>query len=728
MELEATNATLWPKPDTPLSEQLGRANDCIDYAVARWRRKRLATLKRIKSIRDSYNGIVNQGFQQMMDSQYGVELKIKYVDYRISKNKIDTLTGEFIQRPLNYTIQAVNEDALNERISRHNFVTGYWHAKRRGEIDRLDKMGLNTFEGVNVPEDAKSPEDLPTHNAALDAEVYMQKMIRHQFDQKYLMTKLYSSFQDLAFISESHFYTDLDVFGDTINERVLPENALFEEVEGDDFVEKSPYKGRRILMTEQQVIQTFDLNAEERAEIRNLFYRGIEILDAGLIKHGVNQELVMEVFHIEWTFLEPHYIKRSFDEDGTLHEINFSSKYYEKNEKKILRDVKNNKYELEIKFKERLWENYRIGKNIYKKAGPKKNCMGSVDEPYHAKSSYTNLLFNTHNGLRVSVYETMEEIKLQYNLARWQLNRELSKAKGTVFTYDRAMLPRGRKGKPVSVNEVISKMVNDGFIDYNSAGEGNLSGKNIDPKDAIKMIDLTPSSNLVTLIQICVNLENLLEKISPVNDNRQGQTAASETATNAQSDLMTSRTITEPMFFFYDKFVEQIIVKNCEYTKISWLLFPEKATKIIGQAGVEFIDKIADMSWTDWNCKVINSRKEEYIKKIMETFINTSLNKGEIATQSAMKAMMQTTMSEMHAAIEEGWQLNKSIIQQTESAKMQQIIEQEKQRIAREDFVREDEQAHEIQIAKIQAGIKVAQQAQIDANKKELIKQQAQLQ
>jgi hypothetical protein len=721
-----TLSVIWPDADTPYLEQAEAGKKCLDYAIARWHHSKQDKIARFKRIRNSYLGRVNKSYLNAINNQYGVDLKVKFTDYRLSSNKLDTLVGEFQTRKLNHVIYTTNKDAVNERIKRHNFLTGIWVAQKFGELDRLKKMGFDPLNGMPVPK-GDDPSAFKNLAGSNKAELYMQKAVNEQLDRKYLKTKLTNTFRDLALDSECHFYVNLGANGDVITSTIRTEDYLGIERDNDDFGETSLYDGRRVKFSQSELYQTFTFNSEEKPLIKSWFSADVGN-DTYMTRSESTGELLLDCYHLEWTFLEPFITKRSVSKyNGQVISTIVSADYYERNKKKIDKEVEKGAYEIEIKYKEFTWEGWRIGNSIYKKIQKKQNAIFSWDDPFPAVRSYINLYFNTQNGMRISVFEAMEDVKHQYNLVRWQINRELSKAKGTIFTYDESLLPIGKDGKPISINKVISNMVNDGFMRFASKADGNLSGKNVDHKDAFQVLDLTPSSNLITLVQIAQNLEALIEKVSSVNNNREGNTKASETATNAQSDIILSRTITEPLFYFFDCFIEKILHRVCEYTKISWILFPERAVKVLGVELQGFIEENKNMRYNDYNAIVLNSRKEEEIKRKLDRYTELTLNARELPIQAAYKAAMKDTILEMQQEVEKGWMLQKDMIANMEKQKSEAAANQQKIATDREDFIREDEQAHDMEKLRFNADLVAGMKTQDAANKAVLKTQESKL-
>lgn len=718
-----TTPTKWPEPDIPENEKVEAGKQCLNYAISRWRSKRTSTITSIIALRKSYNGHINESMKTFLEKQYGTQLNVRFVDYRLSRTKMDTIYGEFLQRPLRATVMTTNKDAVDQKRDRIAYLHGLSIAKKSGELDRLRTMGFDVGGGVDVPVDFDpfSAEN----NFKNKAEILANKAVSWQINQNKLKLKLGKNYKDFGIAAECFGKVFINQYGDLDYRPIIPENALFEEIEGDDFLERSPYLGERIPMTESELLQSFDWTPTEREELKSAFRNGTND-HIGIYQLPYNNQFVIDVFCIEWNFFAASHKKTSMGKGGQKIESFVSDGYYRDNKKKIERESKNGKYEFETRYKEELWEGYKIGNLWFKKIEKKKNVIASVDDPYPAIKSYTGCLFNTEAGQRVSFYSAMEEAKHQYNMVRWQINRELSKAKGTVLVYDRAFLPRSEDGKPMSLNTIITRMINDGIVDVNSAGDGNLSGRQFNPKDMVQQIDLSVSSNLGVLVQIAQNLEQLLDRISSVNDNRQGLAPASETVTNNQSNIALSRTMTEPMNYFFDRFIENVVMRICEYTKVAWYINPDRAVKVIGSGGYAFLEEIMDMRWYDYSAMVIDSRKEKDLRDRISMYMQSSLNKGEMTPQTAIKADLQETVTEMIAVVDNGWKEMKKVMQENEIEKIREQGKNQQQAAATMKENREDEQAHDLEMLRYKLQGSVAENTQKAKDKSVQMSQQAQ--
>lgn len=710
---------LWPDPLTPHSskkelEELGR--QCLDYARWHWYQNHYKRATHFRILRNSYNGRVDERVLSYINKEYGKSLRSRYVDYRITRNKVDTICGEFLQRPLNSYVYITNKDFILKKVQQKNYLTGLMVAK--DEVNRLRNIGFNVADGMDVPESEEQIDKIISMSGAR-LETIINKSVDDQKNNFQLKTKLMKCLKHICITSECGARIYISENGLLSIDVVQPENMIYLEVLDDDFCKKSPCVGQRMLWTKNQIYQAFDLTPTEKDEIEIAFGRGPNE-EYGIVLQG--SEICMEVFHIEFALLDPAYKKTVVDpETGERFVYRLSSDYYNQNKKAIDRDIRKKRYEVETRYKETAYEGYVISRlNIYKKIQVVPNQIIKNDDPYPCHFTYSFLLFNTENGVRMSFYECLEEAKHLYNMVRFQINRELYKIKGNVITYDRAYMPRDKQGNVMNMNTVLSKMINDGVYDYNSAGDGNYARKTIDVSNVIKVLDLGASSSLGTLINMAYNIETLIDRIGAVNDNRQGQASASETVTNNQTNIALSRTMTEPMMYFFDRFIEDVIVRIAENSSIAWSLNPDYGIRVLGSDLLTDVKELLQLRWHDFTAKVIDVRNEEQLRQKLNMYLDRAVSAGEVPAMTAMKAEMKDTIAEVQMELEKGWETLQKLKQQEEQRKMEHEKELNQQNIDAQNQVREDAQQHDLDMIDRKGQWDTSKQRQKSADKASL--------
>ena len=696
----------YPRQDIPESKKnKSWCKQMLDYAVSQFEylnRNR----ERILRLRRAYNGTIDKRRIQYLTNTYGKKIKTRFIDYKIGRPKIDLVNGEWLKRTLNSTVQSENKEAKNKKMDKYYRTLGMMESMPQlAELKEL--VGFSEFDGMEIPE--KNNMQQPRINVKLKNEVFMQHALNHHIRVRDMKTKLSKNFKDLEITSETFGMVDLKENGTVDYIPIKPENAIYIESENDDFLHETPIMGHKRYMFVHDILNEYSGDKEFQGAKGKELRDRLEQLrgdsgtytdtDNGYYKNWyrvIGNELAIIVYRIEWKSSRPVYTK-IFPKNRRAE---ISPEYYEKNKKKIQNDVKNGKYELRKEWKIELWEATRIGQDIDIRCRRKPYQLRSVDPPHDPWYSYVGLLFNTENGVRVSLLEMLDDISFLYNVVMFQINRELAKSKGKAVAYDLAGLPKGQTMKDVMYN-----LADDGLYLYNSSQEGNKIGRDVMVQGTIKEIDLGISNTISVLIPLKAELQLMADRLTGITEERQGQISASSTVTNAQSNIVASRTMTEPMFYYMERFTERVFSKMLEAIKVAWgLMQSGEADLIIGDEGKGFLKATADIANDDYGVYLIDGREEQEIKAKLDMLAQVSVNAKELRLQDWLKVSLAETLGEAQEALEKGWtDMEQSRMQsdQMRNQTRQQELQQQRE-MAIED--REDKQEHEINKIYIERG------------------------
>lgn len=691
----------FPRQDIPVSKKNEDwAKEHRDYA------KHLLNLR--KSVIDkktrlyqTYNGEVQNGAVRYLTQTYGKKNITKYIDYRLGKPKIDMLNNEFLQRPLYSTISTINLDAKSKKLENYEMMLGAGHAKK--EIEKLREVGVDPLEGAEIP-DLENEDTWSLMNVKEKNEVLMQLLIDNCIKEKKMKLKFSKNFQDLKIVSEVFGKIDVDENGNEDYIRIDPREAIFEEIDDDYFLEKTPIMGCRQRVPIHNLLLRYRFTEAQRNELDEIRKTNNQNSVAGYYSEGGN--VVAEVIHLEWKTVTPMYFKISpkskrqleFDDSEDSYEIELKTQYYEDNYEKIKKDVDAGKYKIKTKWREDMYEATFIGENIVVDFRPKPFVTRSVDRPGDVLSfSYVGALFNTVNGMRISLQEVIENFSNMFNVVMFQILREVNKSKGKVLGYNRATLPKNKTFK-----QVMYEATNDSFIDYDSTSSGNWSGKDIDLTNMFKEIDLGLSQSFESLVMLKREIQVTVDRLTGINENREGQIKASSTASNAQSSIEASRTITEGMFYFFNLYVEKVLLRMAETMKVTWGLYKtEKAKIILGDQMFQFMKLTADIYNNDYAVSLVDGGKELSIRQYLQGLAESSLNSKELKYKDLVAFQLTDTLTDGRKVLEKAWNETEAIRVRDMQAERQAAAEQNKQnidaqiQIARED--REDRQLSDIE-------------------------------
>lgn len=672
------------------------AKQSVDYSIFRFNSRRQKQILKINRLMDSYNGIVDENSMKWLNTTYGQKNLSRYVDYRLARTKVDLIRGEWLKRPLNATVYTINKEAQSEKLKNFEFLTGANAV--RPQLDKLAQVGYDVLDGMQVPQPDPTGKfndlDIKTKN-----EVTMQYLLNSQIQKLDIKTKLSENYLDCLIAAECYSKTYIDDNGYLKFRDIDIRDALYEEIERDPFLLQSPYLGERRVMFIPDILTEF--TQLEKHEIDNLYQ--LQSNPTSVVSqsdgkrnnfHLIGNNLAADVYTIEWYAIKPFYTKVSPDKNGGnpfRKELDTNEYLSDAFQKRMKTDVKAGRYTIETRYKKVLWEATRIGQNIYTNCREKTNIIANIDNPFETTSSYTGCLVNSKDGTRISLQESIDNIARTLNVTMFQINRELSKAKGKIVAYDRAYLPKGK-----TMVDVLHRMTNDGIYDYNSAEDGNISGAKIEINGAIKEIDLGVSATMQILLTLKVQLESMADRLSGVNEQREGNIASSATVGNTQSALESSRTITEPMNYIFDRYTEMVLMKVAELTKIVWtVLHPEEGENIVGTDGIKFLRVSKDLLFDAFGTYLGDSRKEHDIRQLVRNYIPMAINAGELAVHTAIEFELQETLGEAIAVVKKGWEQIQQIKSQEQENNLKAQAEQQDKNIEQMIQNREDIQQQE---------------------------------
>lgn len=672
------------------------AKEIIDYGV-NLHNENGERVKYLDLLYNGFNGIIDETMAKKISSRFGKDSKIPYVDFKLGRTKINLLRGEYEETTGSQEVVTVNMEAKTKKMDRYLKRLGL--ALLKPDLELLRKNGFNVLPNVKI-EEYTGEDFLKKLNIKLEHEKLAQDILDIKQVTEKLSHKFSKQFLNIEIAAEAHGKIIRNENGsDSI--RVIPnKNMIFLELEDDDFVERTPIKGEVRYMTKDEIIKEYDIvNQTEIDELSG--YYNDPTQHFGKNHYKIGGQYAIPVYSFEWKSKTTIITKITPAKDSDIpyrNEISFDTY----NKSSFKEGLKNGKYTVDVRYPEVLWEGHRIGTSMYKKIqmveDPIISNKGGIYET--PEYSYRSVLAETIDGHRVSVFMMLYNISETYNYIRWMINRELSRIKSNTIVYDKAFLPtiKGNNRKASTMN-VLEQLFEEGLIEIDTSKDDIPEGKTI--KDAVTTLVFSDTQLLERLVLIGQDLERLSDRISGINDNRQGMSKASQTATSAMQDLTASRSITNSLFNIMKMFEEdqltcliQRTIKNKQWIQNYDNISISDDQKVYGQI-------LNEIGLHTFVVRVSNGQKERDIKDRIRSLYEIQLTNKEIASHMIAKAELTETFHEYLSVLQEGWDL----IKQQESALQQQQLESNERineaNIKAKEEDREDRQAHEIEKARI---------------------------
>lgn len=624
-------------------ENLDKVREMLDYAVKQWY-SRDARIKKISKLYDAHNGVLDLKEVENVTKSTGKESKTKYVKYRLGRTKLKQLHGEFLEITLEPTVRTVNREAINKKMAKYKELLGLSLSKP--QIEKVRQMGYNVLSGIQIP-DVNDKSVWNINNFKLANEIVMQRIVEDKMQTQRLKSVFYQNFIDLTIASEEFGKVERNVNGIDTYRYIPVKLALYEESISDPFLEQSPYLGevRPLYIHEILTNKEFNLSKTDQEKLKEQARSfSLDNTTSKDFSNSAGTNLV-NTYTLQWKGLEPVRVKISpVDGSSEPYMRILSNDYYNKNEKLINRQIKDGLYTIETYQREILWTATRIGTDIYTEAKKEKNLIQRLNEnnKYNVEFDYCGLLFCTVDGTRVSVQEVISELEKIYDDIRFMINREMKKLHGSMIAYDEAFNPKGKK-----FTDIFHSITEDGIVRFNSSAEGNTSGMELKSNEVgIQAINLGQNQNLLVLLNQAMDIERVMDRVTGMNDNRQGLGKATTTATANVNNIEASRSMTYDLFYFQQEYIDRVLTKLCEKTKINKTYYGEDQREFIMDDGEQmYLMGTKDLAFDNYGVTITDGRKEKDILMKLEGLFPQEINAGLLRTKDVARFWMESSFA-----------------------------------------------------------------------------------
>lgn len=662
----------------------------------------------------SYNGIRSKESLLWITSSFGKESKAKFVSYKVGRAKQYLLEGEYLSRPLNVTVETININARREKMVKMDLLTGAMIAKE--EISTLKQVaGVDVMQGVPLPQDE---DDLRKMSPQDKQEDIMQIIVDEKIKTLGLKKRFSDCFKDARIVGRCFGKIEINYKGEVDFIRIDPRDSIFEEIDNDDYLEKSTIKGGRQWLPIHEVLMRYDLSDQDRKTLENCRDNPVR----GFRSQMMNGHRMVEVVHLEWKSVRPSYYKimpktsnqLEYDSETTTITNKIPPEIYEANKAKYDKGVAAGEFQIDVKYDEDLREGTSLGRLVFVELQRKPFQMRRHDAPASIlDSSYVGALFGTTDGQRIPLQELIENFDLQYDYCEYQIMKELGRAKGRALIYDLAGTP-----KKTTVEKIMQQITDDGFATFNSSAAGNVFNRNLDLQNVIKHVDLGFSEGFPQLLQLQNHILSNLDRITGINDLREGAVPASSTVTNAQQGLQNSRTITEPLFFQMQEFVERCMLRIVEASKISYAFYKtDQGEQILGTDKFNYMRVTQELGYRDYGVHIEDGAKYTRLREKMDRWMEYGLNSKQVSMADAAKYELAETTAEAKAIFEQGFERIQQISAQQQQQQHQAEAQQQQQALQMQQQMASQARQETIQGKVTEIKVKTQGQIEIDDNK-----------
>lgn len=706
------NTKSFPAQKLPMSKKTQAWKEaCVDYVVGAgdsgFGGNGRSRSDEMQTYYDLYNSIYNEKDLKYVTNPFKQDdgFPAMAQDYNIIKPYVDQLLGEETKRPFNFHPQRTSDIAASELQEKAkemlmDYIQATIASKLSPEQAARYEQALATGE-IQTPEAIakylqKDYKDIAETEAYHALQFLKRKLnLTHEF---------YKGWKDALIGGEEIYYVGV-INGDPYVERVNPMYFDYEHSLDLEFIDDAAWCRRKMIMSATEIYDRFYDKMSERQlnellelidqrpgagnnpEIRktSMDYESIKL-------HKINSftDNPFDVDHI----VVYHCCWKSFKKIGFVTLLNPET--VEAEEFQVDEDYKVTGTEQSVEWDWiiEVWEGYRIGDDMYIGIQPIEYQHISADNPNSQKLPYTGVVYNNTNSKPRSLVSMMKPLQYMYIVVWYRLELALSRDKGKVAVMDITQIP---KSMNIDVNKWMHYLSALGVAFINPYDEGwDIPGREGGKPSQFNQLsswDLTMSNVIAEYIQLMQKIEDMVAKLTGITPQRQGQIAASELVSNANTAVNMSYHITEPWFWNHNQVKRRVLTMLLNTSKAAWKDSKRYLNYILDDATRAFVQLSDNFFYEDMDIFVDDSTKNQQYIDQLKQLLQPAMQNGaslldiaEIITLDNM-SMIKNRLEEIEQKRMEQMQQQ----QQAEQQAQQQIAEQQNQLKEEELMLKEAE-------------------------------------
>ena len=706
------NTKSFPAQKLPMSKKTQAWKEaCVDYVVGAgdsgFGGNGRSRSDEMQTYYDLYNSIYNEKDLKYVTNPFKQDdgFPAMAQDYNIIKPYVDQLLGEETKRPFNFHPQRTSDIAASELQEKAkemlmDYIQATIASKLSPEQAARYEQALATGE-IQTPEAIakylqKDYKDIAETEAYHALQFLKRKLnLTHEF---------YKGWKDALIGGEEIYYVGV-INGDPYVERVNPMYFDYEHSLDLEFIDDAAWCRRKMIMSATEIYDRFYDKMSER-QLNEL----LELIDqrpgAGnnpeIRKTSIDYESIklhkinsftdnpfdidhIVVYHCCWkSFKKIGFVTLLNPETGEAEEFQVDEDY----------KVTGTEQSVEWDWIIEVWEGYRIGDDMYIGIQPIEYQHISADNPNSQKLPYTGVVYNNTNSKPRSLVSMMKPLQYMSIVVWYRLELALSRDKGKVAVMDITQIP---KSMNIDVNKWMHYLSALGVAFINPYDEGwDIPGREGGKPSQFNQLsswDLTMSNVIAEYIQLMQKIEDMVAKLTGITPQRQGQIAASELVSNANTAVNMSYHITEPWFWNHNQVKRRVLTMLLNTSKAAWKDNKRYLNYILDDATRAFVQLSDNFFYEDMDIFVDDSTKNQQYIDQLKQLLQPAMQNGaslldiaEIITLDNM-SMIKNRLEEIEQKRMEQMQQQ----QQAEQQAQQQMAEQQNQLKEEELMLKEAE-------------------------------------
>lgn len=456
-----------------------------------------------------YNGIIDSDdYTHVTDPYNSGEANRKFParlkNYNVIKPFVDLLLGEFIKRPIAYTVNVENEDVVtlrDQEVQRAVIDNLYAHF-----LQGLQEQGIEVPTD-EVPENLPSPEEvfqLATSSYRDSRAISGQAGLNYTFSHQDVRDKLVKGF--FHWLISGEVISQMKVVNDEVVFDILnPLDVDYDKSPETDFIQDGDWVVVRKLMHLSQIIDEFRhlltddqikrLEKGGKASVNSLgtAIPAQSISRNSLVDDQLRKDRLIEVFYCYWKSRKRvGFVTDTDPNTGITFEMSMDEEEVDAFRKQGLTFDS-----IDWQWTNEVWQGIRIDDDIYLDTKPAPVQRNGLNNESICRLPINGRRYSDINSPNVSFAMQLVPYQLTYNIYRYRLENAIAKAKDMI-----AMIDINLKPEDWSIEKWLYFADATGLMFVNYAKEGLV----LNPQHQT-LLDLTAKSiqQYVALLEFTLN-------------------------------------------------------------------------------------------------------------------------------------------------------------------------------------------------------------------------------
>lgn len=664
---------------------------------------------------DLYNGKFNRADLEYAANPLGIEtadlnFPATPQPYDVWNPIFQTLFGEEAKRQMSFVVRAINDDAISEKETQ-------MQEQIIGRLNELLQMHIQD------PEAAQQ----------MDPQLDKYSQMNYQDMRESIATKILNYLKkdlniDMVFqrgwedalIAGEEIYSIETFAGEPRMRRVNPIELHYKLPHNSDMLDDSEVIVESTYMSVSQIIDNFydKLTEKQVAELESMVNSGSngfmetpEVAFYDKDYDGYNDQSTifdskgnLKVFKVTWKSKKRIGILTYIDpETGELVETIVSEDYKP--------DKEDPNESIKWMWVNEYWEGYKIGNDFYLDIKPKRLQYRRMDNISICKSGYVGTVYNCNNSQSVSLMDRLTPFIYLYIITWYRLELAMAKNWGKIGSIDLSLVPDGWEVEKWMYYAQIMGIAFTNSFNEGKKGQstGKLAGNMSHSGNSV--LDLEMGDFIQHTMNTLIFIEQKLQKLSGVSDQRMGDISPSELVGNTERAVMQSSNITERWFQIHNFTKQRTLECLIEAAKHAWSGKSKKIQYVTDDLTTVFFSVDGEQfNNSEYGVFVSNSAKDQEALNIVKQLMQAAIQNDKVELSSVIDVLSSESVADiknklLKAEANKAQQMSESqqSDQQIQMQMHQEAMDIEQQKLDLQKYIADTSNETKIQVAEINA-------------------------